>query len=111
MTTTYTLVAHCGSYDKTAQVTVTVNIGASGCIGTPNIESFFAANNSITRGDWTTLNWGRVSNADDVEIVPDIGGVATPGSKGIHPDTTTTYILTASCRGKTSTAQATVTVH
>lgn len=109
-TTTYTIIVHCGAYNKTAQVTITVNLGSAGCSGTPNITFFSVANSTITSGNWTTLNWGPVSNADNVEIDPDIGGVATPGSCGIHPTTTTTYTLTAYCRSKSASRQLTVTV-
>lgn len=109
-TTTYTMTAHCGSYNKTAQVTITVNLSPYGCSGYPNISYFSVANSTITAGSSTTLNWGFVANADSVEIDPDIGGVATPGSASISPTTTTTYTLTASCKGKTSSRQVTVVV-
>ena len=109
-TTTYTMIAHCGTSTKTVQVTISVIQEPTGCMGVPNIESFSVANTSVTYGNWTTLNWGRVSNADSVEIVPDVGGVATPGSKNVRPQTTTTYFLVASCKGKISTAQVTVVV-
>jgi len=109
-TTTYTMTAHCGPNDKTAQVTITVNSGSGGCFGTPNIAFFSVANSSINIGSWTTLNWGAVTNADEVEITPGVGGVATPGSIGIAPTTTTTYTLTAYCKGKSAARQVTVEV-
>lgn len=110
-TTTYTLIARCGSYDKTAQVTITVNLGPAVCSGKPNIPFFSVENNSISLGSSTTLNWGFVWNADWAEIDQGIGGVVTPGSWSVHPDITTTYTLTASCKGTVSTRQVTVEVH
>jgi hypothetical protein len=110
LTMTYTLIARCGSYNKTAQVTITVNPSSVSCSGTPNITFFSAANTSISLGSWTTLNWGAVTNADEVEIDPGIGGVATPGSASISPTATTTYTLTAYCKGKSATRQVTVQV-
>jgi hypothetical protein len=110
VTTTYTMTAHCGSYNKTAQVTIIVTIGPGGCNGYPYISFFSVANSAITAGSSTTLNWGPVTNADAVEIDPDIGGVATPGSAGISPTTTTTYTLYASCKGKISSRPVTVVV-
>jgi hypothetical protein len=81
-----------------------------GCSGTPNISSFSASPSSIIAGQSATLNWGAVTNADSVEIGPDIGGVATPGSMSVSPGSTTTYTLLARCGSNTVTRQATVTV-
>jgi hypothetical protein len=106
-TTTYTLSAVCGSQSATAQVTVTVN---SGCSGTPSIDSFTGSPTTIQPGDSATLSWGLVSNADDAEIDNGIGGVMTPGSITVTPDTTTTYTLTAWCGSNSTTAQVTITV-
>ena len=82
----------------------------AGCSGAPNISSFSASPSSIITGQSATLNWGAVTNADSVEISPDIGGVATPGSMSVSPGSTTTYTLIARCASNTVTRQATVTV-
>jgi hypothetical protein len=65
---------------------------------------------SITTGNCTTLQWGGVDYATEVVIEPDIGGVATPGSETVCPLETTTYVLTATGPGGTSTASTTVNV-
>lgn len=83
---------------------------ATGCIGTPVISSFSAYPPSITAGQTATLNWGAVTNADSVTIDPGIGGVSTPGSRGVSPGTTTTFIMTARCGSNTTTRQTTVNV-
>jgi hypothetical protein len=110
-TTTYTLIAHCGTFNKIAQVTVTVVPNPNGCSGSPNITYFNVSNNPITKGGSATLNWGPVTNAESVEIQPDIGGIATPGSASVSPSETTTYVITAHCRTRASTREVTITVN
>jgi hypothetical protein len=51
-----------------------------------------------------------VIGADEARIEPDVGGVGTPGSTTVCPNTTTTYVLTAEGPGGTSSASAEVTV-
>jgi hypothetical protein len=80
------------------------------CSGTPNIASFTASPSSITDGQSTTLSWGLVSNANSAEIDHGIGGVKTPDSKKVSPNSTTTFTLTALCGSNKTTAQVTVTV-
>ena len=87
-----------------------VTAPAFGCLGVPNIAWFTASAASIVVGDLTTLSWGLVGNADYAEIDNGIGGVATPGSITVGPDTTTTYTLIAYCGANTQTAQVTITV-
>jgi hypothetical protein len=77
----------------------------------PVISSFGADRTTINRGESTTLRWGLVSNAERVEIDNGIGGVATPGERGVAPQQTTTYTLRAICRGNTRTAQVTINVN
>jgi hypothetical protein len=73
--------------------------------------SFFQANPSIiVAGECTDLEWGAVTNATAATIDQGIGGVATPGSRNVCPASTTTYVLTATGVGGTTTASATVTV-
>lgn len=76
----------------------------------PQIEYFQASPASITAGNCTTLQWGRVNFATQASIEPDIGGVATPGSQQVCPRETTNYTLTAEGPGGTTTATTTVTV-
>ncbi len=106
-TTTYTLTAACGSDSITAQVTVTVN---PGCSGTPSIAWFSASPTTIQPGESATLSWGLVGDADAAEIDNGIGGVMTPGSVTVTPESTTTYTLTAWCGSNSTTAQATIDV-
>lgn len=73
--------------------------------------SFFQANPAtIVAGGCTDLEWGAVTNATEASIDQGIGGVATPGSRNVCPATTTTYVLTATGPGGTTTASVTVTV-
>jgi hypothetical protein len=89
---------------------ITIPAPATGCTGTPAIASFSAYPQSITQGQTATLSWGSVINADSVTIEPGIGGVSTPGSRGVSPVTTTTYTMTARCGSNVVTRQTTVTV-
>lgn len=81
------------------------------CPGAPLIAFFSASPTTITQGQSSTLNWGSVSNATSVEIDHGIGGVPTPGSRGVNPQTTTTYTLTAIGCGGTVTRQVIITVN
>lgn len=76
----------------------------------PQIEYFQASPASITAGNCTTLQWGRVNYATQATIQPDLDGVATPGSQEVCPRETTNYVLTAVGPGGTTTASTTVTV-
>ena len=76
----------------------------------PQVEYFQASPASISAGDCTTLQWGKVSNATEASIEPGLGGVGTPGSEIVCPIETTTYILTAKGPGGTTQASTTVTV-
>lgn len=80
------------------------------CPGAPVISSFGANPGKITRGQSTTLSWGLVSNATFVEITPGIGGVPTPGTVVVAPNTTTDYTLIARGCGGTATRVVTVLV-
>ena len=76
----------------------------------PQVEYFQASPASISAGDCTTLQWGKVTNATEASIEPGLGGVGTPGSETVCPIETTTYILTALGPGGTTQASTTVTV-
>jgi len=76
----------------------------------PQVEYFQASPASIIAGDCATLQWGKVSNATEASIEPDLGGVGTPGSEMVCPIETTTYILTATGPGGVTQASTTVSV-
>jgi hypothetical protein len=76
----------------------------------PHIEYFQASPSSVTAGECTTLQWGKVSFATEAGIDPDVGKVGTPGSETVCPAETTTYVLTATGEGGTTTGSTTVTV-
>jgi hypothetical protein len=85
------------------QASATKPSAPTACSGTPVISSFTASQTIITALSSTTLRWGPVTNADWVEINPDIGGVAAPGSVTVAVTATTTYTLVAFCGPSTST--------
>jgi hypothetical protein len=76
----------------------------------PSVEYFQVSPVSIQAGGCATLQWGRVSNATEAMIEPDIGGVGTPGQQTVCPSETTTFILTAVGPSGTTRASATLTV-
>jgi len=84
---------------------------AAGCSGAPSIASFSASPTTITAGGSAALIWGAVTNADSVQINNGVGGVGTPGSTNVSPGSTTTYTLTASCKGTPTTRQVIITVN
>jgi hypothetical protein len=83
----------------------------STCTGNPIISSFTASPPSIMVGGSSTLTWGMVANADSAEIDEGIGGIPTPGSLVVSPQTTTTYTLLARCGNAIATRQVTVFVN
>ncbi len=89
---------------------VTVNPTPVSCPFTPIIHGFSASPTTITAGQSATLSWGFVEGAQIAEIDNGIGGVATPGNTSVSPGSTTTYTLTATCGGRTATAQVTINV-
>ena len=76
----------------------------------PQVEYFQSSPSTINVGGCATLQWGRVTNATEASIEPDVGGVGTPGSERVCPLETTTYFLTATGPGGTTQAATTVTV-
>jgi hypothetical protein len=92
-----------GTAEKSIQITVQPSPG-------PAIEYFRVVPSIIRPGDCAQLEWGKVENATSATIVPDIGGVATPGSLKVCPDSTTIYVLTAQDPEGTRTAYATLIV-
>ena len=76
----------------------------------PQVEYFQASPASIRAGDCATLQWGKVNNATEASIGPDIGGVGTPGEETVCPLETTSYTLTARGPGGTTQVSTRVTV-
>ena len=101
-TTTYTLTANGIGGSVTKHVTLTVKPPK------PQI-TFTAFPRSIGEGEHATLSW-NVLNTASVSIDHGLGDRPALGSASVSPEATTTYRLTATGPGGTSTAQVTVTV-
>src|SRR4029077_13038174 len=71
--------------------------------------SLTANPSTVDKGGSTTLTW-QTSNATDVSIEW-VGAVQPNGSKGVTPNDSTTYTLTAKGAGGVQTATARVTVN
>ena len=84
------------------------------CPGPPVIASFTANPDTLEvlpgMSGQSTLSWGAVTNATSAVIDQGIGGVAAPGSQVVNLDKTTTFALTATGCGGTTTKQVTVVV-
>jgi len=74
----------------------------------PEILSFGADNNRVTKGGAAVLRWEISDPSAQVRIDPGIGSVGTVGFLLVFPTTTTTYTLTA--RNNLGTVQRTFTV-
>jgi hypothetical protein len=75
----------------------------------PAIASFTATPSTITAGGSSTLSWSTV-NAASVVIDNGVGAQPSAGVASVSPRASTTYTLTASGPGGTTTAKATVAV-
>jgi hypothetical protein len=94
-----------GNASESAPALVTVTLP-----GPPVIASFAASPGALPAGGGhATLTWST-SNAASVSIDGGIGAVAAQGSRPVAIDETTTFVLTASGPGGTTTASVTVTV-
>lgn len=104
-TTTYTLTATNTTGSATATVTVTLTQPSL-----PTISSFTASPKSITQGGTSTLSWAT-SGATTLNIAPgSLASNSASGSVNVSPETTTTYVLTATSAAGSVTASAMVTV-
>jgi hypothetical protein len=101
-TTTYTLTASGIGGSTTKQVSVVVTPPK------PQIN-FTASPRTIAEGERSTLSWS-VLDATTVSIDQGIGNRPVSGSASVSPGSTTTYRLTATGPGGSSSAQVTVTV-
>ena len=68
--------------------------------------SFFVSPNSICRGETATLSWSVSGLVNNISINQGIGGVGTSGTRFVSPTNTTTYTITASGEGGTTTRSA-----
>jgi peptidoglycan-associated lipoprotein len=75
----------------------------------PDISDFSAEPSSIERGQSSTLKW-TVTGANQISIDNGVGTVQATGSRGVYPNDTTTYKLTANGPGGTLSKTATVSV-
>jgi peptidoglycan-associated lipoprotein len=69
-----------------------------------------ASPTSINKGDASTLSWNS-TDATQLSIAPDVGAVTAQGSTKVTPSDSTTYTITASGPGGSTTATANVTVN
>jgi len=74
------------------------------------VTQFGAEPSSIIRGQSSVLSWAVSGNVTSVSIDQSIGAVQNTGSLRVSPDNSTTYTLTATGPGGTSTASTTVNV-
>lgn len=75
----------------------------------PRVNSFSVSNDNITPGQSVTLQWDT-SDANTVNIDPQVGKVGASGSSQVAPQVTTRYTLTAATAGGEATAWVTVQV-
>lgn len=83
--------------------------GPSGGGQAPVVTSFYARPDTIAAGDRAQLSW-EVNGATSVSIDNEIGTVALNGTRTVLPNSTTTYILTATNQYGTTTARVKVHV-
>jgi len=72
--------------------------------------TFSAEPTSIQRGQSSTLRWQVSGEVTSVSINQGVGAVQNTGSRNVSPNDSTTYILSATGPGGSSTANATVSV-
>ena len=101
-TTTYTLTATGEGGTTTRQVTVIVTIPP------PPTVSFSISPSSICLGNSATLSWSVTGYVNSVSINQGIGGVSTSGNRSVSPSSTTTYTITATGIGGTTTRSVTL---
>lgn len=82
---------------------------AVACQGSPQIN-FRASAQQITAGQPVTLSWSDPVRVSGVTIAPGIGAVPSEGSQEVQPGETTTYTLTATGCGGSTTKTVTVSV-
>lgn len=104
-----------GTYSQTITATDASSTAASASCSAsvlpakPTISTFAATPSTITVGGSSALSW-TVANASSTAIDHGIGNVSST-SLVVNPAVTTTYILSATNPGGTSTSSVTVTVN
>lgn len=95
------------------QLDAQFTVPQTGCNGVPQITQFYASPSTIQKGQSTTLIWGPVYNSDQVKLQTPVGSspVQAPGQNTLYPQFTTTYILTAFCKGQRVDSALTVNVN
>jgi hypothetical protein len=88
-----------------------VNQTSSGCTYQPPSVSFSITRTSICRGSTATLSWNVTGVVSSVSINQNIGTVAASGSRTVGPTSTTTYTITATGPGGTTTRSVILTVN
>jgi peptidoglycan-associated lipoprotein len=76
----------------------------------PTVASFTAEPTSIQRGQSSTLRWEVTGNVTGVSIDQGVATVQNTGNRRVSPSDSTTYVLTATGPGGSTTASATVNV-
>src|SRR6476619_7587641 len=76
----------------------------------PTVAQFSAEPTSIQRGQSATLRWEVSGNVTSVSIDNAIGTVQNSGNRRVFPTDSTTYTLTATGPGGSTTGSATVSV-
>jgi RHS repeat-associated protein len=92
----------------TPGATISIEVKKGAVTPSPQV-TFQAAPQAITLGETSTLQW-TTTFADRITIDQGIGDVAASGSLGVSPKDTTTYTLTATGKGGTTTGSATIRV-
>lgn len=94
------------------QIDAAFTVPQAGCNGVPQITQFIASPSIIQRGQSTTLIWGQVFNSDQVRLQTPAGSssVQAPGQTVLAPQATTTYFLSAFCKGQRVDNPVVVTV-
>ena len=103
-TTTYTLSAVNSSGTTTRQTTVAVTPLP------PTISAFTASPSPINQGQTSALSW-TTSGATSLSIDNGVGSVTGLTTTNVTPAQTTTYTLTATNAGGSTTRQVTVTIN
>src|SRR5579875_2355518 len=75
----------------------------------PVITYFNAEPSTINSGQSSSLRWS-VDNATNIQIDNGIGQVSPAGRRAVYPTATTTYHMTATGPGGSTSGEATVTV-
>src|SRR5690606_24688705 len=112
-TTEYTLTAwnEGGSVHRTITVEVLPRSPEEPEIQLPSITHFSASPEVIHPGGQLTLTWAVTGDETTVTITPEVGSVASSGSRQVQAETTTTYTLTAENSAGVVTADAVATVN